>query len=214
MSLAGGAWCAVPPQGCASGLQGQPGWEPAPQAQRHLTGAHTDTARAAGGLSWPGHGQDGAQHPAKAAGVPRLPRTRRGRRCGRGGSCRGCAASAGSSGRSLPSSPSSLPRLPEHPQAAAAAGARSAGRRRRRPEPRALEAKQRPVQSSGRVPEGNTHVPKTGYLETRSFPRRSPFPVIPPFPSQPPPSLLPTLCLSPHPLVPSPALCPRWPLPA
>lgn len=87
---------------------------------------------------------------------------------GRGGSWRGCAASAGSSGRSLPFFPSSLPRLPERPEAApAACAARSAGRRRRRrPELPALGAKQITVQSTGRLSEGNTHVPQAGYLET------------------------------------------------
>lgn len=120
---------------------------------------------------------------------------------GRGGSWRGCAASAGSSGRSLPSFPSSLPRLPERPEAApAACAARSAGRRRRRPELPAPGAKQITVQSSGRLSEGNTHVPQAGYLETLSLPPALPGPLLPSVPSSAPSVSPPHPCGSASPL--------------
>lgn len=115
--------------------------------------------------------------------------------------------------RELRAEPSLLPVLP--PPAPRAPRGSGGCRRPLRweeeeaPEPRALGAKQRTVESGGRVPEGNTHVPQTGYLETRSFPRRSLSPVILR-------SLLSPLHLcSPLPAAalpcPCSARCPRWP---
>lgn len=117
-----------------------------------------------------------SRQPRRGAGAAPCPLTPVGAAAGsvgRGASGPGEAAPPppGAPGGAFPSFPSALPRLPERPEAApAACAARSAGRRRRRPELPALGAKQITVQSAGRLSEGDTHVPQTGYSETLSLP--------------------------------------------